>query len=299
MKKLLSSAAALAFVVVPVALLVLALGSCTRDGGDSSKSIRVNGSDTMLEVGVAWQEGYKKVKPDINISMNGEGSGVGITQLINGEIELAHSSRAMSDSEKKQIKDKHGKDPAEFIVGFDGIAVYTHKDNPIKSISMEKLKEIFAEGGKIDKWEDVDPAFKGEIKRCSRNNVSGTYKFFRKAVCGKGVEFKKGATTMPGSNGVVEYCKTTPNAIGYSGMAYKIPEVNAVAVSTAGGPAVAPTVENVMAEKYPIARPLYAYTIGTPSAELKAYLDWVRSAAGQKVIQDEGYVPLPPAKQTK
>ena len=274
------------------AALCIALSSCGRK--ETGTTIKVNGSDTMLQVGLKWQEGYTSVKPDTIVSMNGEGSGVGIKQLINGEIALAHSSRQIKESEATQIKEKFSKDPVETVFGYDRIAVYVHKDNPVDSITMEQLKGIFAEGGTVEDWSAIDPSKSGAIERCSRSNTSGTYSFFRDAVCGKGTEFKKGATTMTGSAAVVDFVKTTPNSIGYSGMGYKTDDVKWLKVSSATGEAVDPT-----SDAYPISRKLYGYTIGAPEGAAKEYIDWCRSDAGQKILEGEKFVPLPPEERTK
>ncbi len=277
------------FLITGVALS-LALTSCGRK--ETGTTIKVNGSDTMLQVGLQWQAGYKEAKPDIIVSMNGEGSGVGIKQLINGEIGLAHSSRQIKESESKQVKEKHGKDPVETVFGYDRIAVYVHKDNPLDEITMEQLKGIFAEGGTLEDWSQVNPSMSGKVERCSRSNVSGTYVFFREAVCGKGTEFKKGATTMTGSAAVVDFVKTHPKSIGYSGMGYKTDDVKWLKVK-GESEAVDPT-----GDAYPISRKLYGYTIGEPEGPVKEYIDWCRSDAGQKILEGEKFVPLAPEERS-
>ena len=259
------------------------------------KTIKNKGSDTLVQVAQAWAEAYKDSVPDVTVQVSGGGSGTGITALINGTVDIANASRAMKDKEKEEIKAKFGPDTAinEYVVGFDGIAVYTHKDNPIKEMSIDQLKGVYAEGGEIDNWEKISSDFTGEIQRASRQNNSGTYVFFREAVCGKGGEFKQGANSLSGSKEVVEFVTTTPNAIGYSGMGYKNEHVNWLAVSKAeGDPAFEPTIENVLSKDYPIARPLFLYTVGEETPEVKAYIEWILDAAGQKIVAEQKFVPL-------
>lgn len=267
------------------------LSSCGRE--ETGTVININGSDTMLQVGLAWQAGYKTAKPDVIVSMNGEGSGVGIKALINGEIDLAHSSRSIKESEIKQIKEKYSKEPKEIIFGYDRIAVYVHKDNPLNEITMDQLKGIFAEGGEIEDWSKIDPSMSGAIERCSRSNTSGTYAFFKDAICGKGVEFKSGATTMTGSAAVVDFVKTTKNSIGYSGMGYKTDDVKWLTVRK-GATGCDPTGDN-----YPIARNLYGYTVGEPTGAVKEYIDWCMGDDAQAILEKEKFVPLPAEKRTK
>lgn len=272
------------------AAIVLA-SACGRQ--ETGTTIKINGSDTMLQVGLAWQTAYKAEKPDVIVSMNGEGSGVGIKALINGEIQLAHSSRPMKESEIEKIKEKYSKDPNEIIFGYDRIAVYVHKDNPLTEITMEQLKGIFAEGGAIEDWSAINPGMSGPVERCSRSNTSGTYAFFKEAVCGKGVEFKKGATTMTGSAAVVDFVKTNKNSIGYSGMGYKTDDVKWLTVKE-GGAGSDPS-----GDSYPIARNLYGYTVGAPTGAVGEYIDWCKGAAAQAILVKEKFVPLPPELQTK
>ncbi|MGI9242398.1 MAG: PstS family phosphate ABC transporter substrate-binding protein [Verrucomicrobiales bacterium] len=269
----------------------LGLSSCGR-GNDAATTINVAGSDTMLQVGLSWADAFKKVDPDVAVSIAGEGSSTGFKALIDSTAEIAHSSRAIKDSEAEKIKASRGADAVEHIVGWDGIAVYVHKDNPVKSLSLGQLKEIWAEGGTIANWSEVGGA-DAEIKRFGRSNSSGTYGFFQKAVLGPGTEFKPDTAASPGSSAVVESCVTTPSAIGYSGMSYKTEHVGWLSVSAEdGGEAVEPSIENVKEKKYPIARPLYIYTVGEPTGKAKEYLDWIKSDAGQKVVAEQGFVPF-------
>ena len=270
----------------------LLITSCGRK--ETGTTVKVNGSDTMLQVGLAWQAAYRDVKSDVIVSMDGDGSGVGIKALINGDIDLAYSSRAMKESETTQIKEKYSKDPQEHIFGFDRIAVYVHKDNPLNEITMDQLKGIFAEGGAIENWSDIDPSLSGPVERCSRSNTSGTYAYFKSAVCGKGVEFKKGATTMTGSAAVVDFVKTNKNSIGYSGMGYKTDDVKWLIVKGADGEGSDPTGDN-----YPISRRLYGYTVGEPSGAVKEFIDWCKSDAAQAILEKEKFVPLPADQRTK
>ena len=274
----------------------LVFTSCGGNDDEAADSISVNGSDTMLQVGLAWAEAYKTVKPDISVSVNGEGSGTGIKALINGTVQIAHSSREIKETEASAIKEKHGKDPVAHIVGYDGIAVFVHPDNPVKKISLPQLRSVWGEGGAIENWKDLGGT-DAEIKRAGRSNSSGTYAFYKKAVLGKdadgkGIEFKQDTSSMPGSTAVVELCMTTASAMGYSGMSYKTDEVAWLAVSKEdGAEAYEPSIENVSAGNYPIARPLYIYTVGEPEGIVKEYIDWVKTG-GQDALQKEGFVPL-------
>jgi len=269
-------------------------------GGGKVTSVQNIGSDTMVNLGQVWAEEYHKVDPGVTIDVSGGGSGLGIAGLINGTAEIANSSRKLESEEVEKCKAKHGgSDPKEYMVGYDALSIFVHKDNPLNEISLEELAEIYKEGGKITKWSDLGvqsiPGAQGdEIVRISRQNNSGTYHYFREVVIGKKGDFKAGSVDLNGSKDVVETIAKTPNAIGYSGMGYATPAVKIVKVAKKKGePSVMPSIETTLNKTYPIARPMFMYTPGTPPPHIQKYLDWVMSDAGQKIVKDTGYVPLP------
>jgi phosphate transport system substrate-binding protein len=262
-------------------------------------SIQNIGSDTMVNLAQAWAEAYSKAHSKISVEVSGGGSGVGIAALINGTADIANSSRELEPSEREKATKHNGKQPVEHMVGFDGLAIYVHKDNPIDHISLEELSEIYKENGKINKWSELGvtsiPGARGdEIVRVSRQNNSGTYHYFREHVVGKKNDFKQGSLDMNGSKDVVELVGRTPGAIGYSGLGYATSAVKFIRVSKVKGEAgVVPSNATVLDKTYPIARPMFMYTPGEPPAHVKDYLAWVKSEAGQKIVAETGYVPLP------
>jgi phosphate transport system substrate-binding protein len=262
----------------------------------SRTTIQNKGSDTMVNVAQVWAEDYKKAHPDVDVEVSGGGSGVGIAALTRGTIDIASASRDMKPEEKAQAKKNTGKEPKEFVVGFDALAVYVHKDNPLTEVTNEQLAAIFAEGGTVTKWSQMGvkmPAGQDEIVRVSRQSSSGTYEFFREHVLMK-KDFKLGSRDMNGSKEVVELVASTPSAIGYSGLGYNEPgKVKMLKVAAkAGQPAIEPSVATTLSKQYPIARPLLLYTLGEPTGKLKDYIDWIMSDAGQKIVARSGYVPL-------
>ena len=278
-------------------LLVFGCGK-KQSGAAKSKNttIQVKGSDTMVNVAQAWAEEYKKVRPDVDVEVSGGGSGVGIAALEKGTIDIANASRNMKPEEVEIAKKNTGKTPKEIIVGYDALAVYVNKDNPLDQITIEQLAQIFAEGGTIVKWSQLGIKIPGavddNIVRVSRQSSSGTYEFFRDHVLAK-KDFKLGSRDMNGSKEVVELISNTKTAIGYSGMGYAVPGVKMLKVAVkAGEPGYPPTVENTVAKKYPLARSLQIYTLGEPEGAVKEYINWILSDAGEKILQESGYVPL-------
>lgn len=280
------------------------LGSSSDENGEigadiqSTQSIIKNkGSDTMVNLAQAWAERYSGISDSVSVEVSGGGSGTGVAALINGTVDIANCSRQVKDKEKQQAKDNTGKEPIEFIVGYDALAVYVHKDNPLDRITIPELAEIYGEEGTITKWDDLGVANSGcssdKIIRISRQSNSGTYFYFREALLGKDRDFELGSLDLHGSKDVVEVVGRTHCAIGYSGMGYATDHVKMLKVATGSdAPYYSPNLANVLAKSYPIARPLYMYSLGEPTGEAKAYLDWILSPEGQKIVEELGFVPL-------
>ena len=263
-------------------------------GGEQRQVIQNKGSDTLVNVAQAWAEAYQGVKPDVVVAVSGGGSGTGIAALINGTVDIANASRAMKDKEIKLARDS-GQDPVQHIVGFDALVVYMHPDNPMDSISIEQLAEIYGEGGTYTKWTDLGVEVPGcqdqTIVVVSRQNNSGTYAYFRGTVLGKG-DFKLGTRDMHGSKDVVDLVEHTPCAIGYSGLAYTTDHVKLACIALkTGGDCTNPSVASASDGSYVIARPLFMYTDGEPTGFVGEYLSWIKSEAGQCIILKKGYAP--------
>jgi phosphate transport system substrate-binding protein len=283
-------------VILPLSLLLLHCGS-SSDKHQVKHTIQVKGSDTMVNIAQAWAEEYKRVVPTVNVEVSGGGSGVGIAALVKGAVDIANASRDMKNNEKELAIANTGKTPVEFIVGFDALAVFVHKDNPMEEISLEQLTGIFADNGTIRNWSQLGISIPGKrndkIIRVSRQSSSGTYEFFRDRVF-PDRDFRLGSLDMNGSKEVVELVSHTPTAIGYSGMGYATAGVKMLDISLSeSAPAIPITVENTQNRRYPLARSLQIYTLGEPQGAVKNYIDWILSPAGQKIVEDNGYVPVP------
>jgi phosphate transport system substrate-binding protein len=282
---------------VYLAVLLAVVGCGRREAGDGGRMVIQNkGSDTLVNVAQAWAENYKDVNPNVAIAVTGGGSGTGISAMINGTVDIANASRKMKDKEIEAAQG-NGVDPVEWIVGYDALAVFIHPNNPIDGFTLAELAEIYGEGGTVEKWAQMDVEIpgcdSGELVRVSRQNNSGTYVYFKDTVLGKQRDFKLGSRDMHGSKDVVDLVHNTPCAIGYSGLAYATERVKMPCVSAEeGGDCVMPTVDTAIDRSYPIARPLFMYTRGEPKGEVKAYLDWILSDEGQRIILEKGYAPV-------
>jgi phosphate transport system substrate-binding protein len=283
-------------------LMALLVGGCGRGNASarlhaSGRTVIQNiGSDTMVNLAQAWAEEYAVAQPAVSVEVSGGGSGTGVAALLNGTADIANCSRQMEPDEIAKVKAATGQEPKLHIVGYDALAIFVRKDNPLEEITMEQLAAIYGEKGRILSWGDLGVQVAGcrnnEMILVSRQSNSGTYYYFREAILGKTGDFKLGTLDLHGSKDVVELVSRTPCAIGYSGMGYATSHVKMLRVARkAGDHAYAPTVENTQASAYPVSRPLYMYTVGEPKDAVKKYLDWVQAEAGQMLVLTSGYVP--------
>ena len=289
-------------ILIPLFLVTFILAGCSRDNGTPSPGdsptaayIENKGSDTIVNIALAWAEEYQKLHPEVRISVTGGGSGTGITALINGSIPLANASRQIKTEELETAR-AAGLDPQEFIIARDAIAIIVHPDNPINQLTIEQLSAIYT--GKINNWSELG----GEdrpIVRLSRETNSGTHVFFLEKVVRMDDKsdktiFAADTCLLPSSEGIISEVRENPNAIGYDGLGYVTDEVKLVAVSSLEntGAFVLPSVQSVTEGTYYISRSLYMYTQTAPTGELKKYLDWVLSEDAQQIVANMGFVPI-------
>jgi len=257
--------------------------------------IENKGSDTIVNLALAWAEAYQKIHPEVRISVSGGGSGTGLTALINGSIPLANASRQIKSEEIDAAK-ANGLDPQEFIIARDAIAVIVNPENPVNQLTLDQLSAIYR--GEINNWNEVG----GEdrpIVRLSRETNSGTHVFFLEQVIRKGDKNDKTIFTadtllLPSSEGIISEVRDNPNAIGYDGLGYVTPEVKMVALSSLKAPDVfvLPSVKTVSDGTYSISRNLFMYTQNLPKGELKIYLEWIMTAEAQTIVTNLGFVPI-------
>jgi len=253
-------------------------------------AITVSGSDTMVILAQKWAEVYGQAHTDVHIQVNGGGSGVGLAALQKGQIDIADASRPIKTAEIESYVKAFGKRPREYKVAMDGLSVYVNKDNPVKALDLEQLKAIFT--GKITNWKEVG-GNDAPITIYSRENTSGSYEFFKEHVL-KGKDFAAAAQTMPGTAALVQVVEKDKNGIGYGGASYGVNTRPLGVKKDAASPAIEPTEETVVGQKYPIWRYLYVYL--NPDADkgdIAAYLNWIRSDDGQAVVKENSYYPLP------
>jgi len=253
-------------------------------------SITVKGSDTLVILAQKWAEVYMSKHPETKIQVSGGGSGVGFAALQSQQTDLCDASRKIKATEIANCFKAFGKRPTEYKVALDGLSVYVHESNPIKDLSLEQLEQIFT--GKVKNWRDVG-GNDAPITVYSRENSSGTYEFFKEHVL-KGKDFVASAQTMPGTSALVQAVSKDNGGIGYGGAAYAKGTKALRIKKDDASPAIEPTEENVINNSYPIWRYLFVYVNpNLDKGEIAAYLNWIRSAEGQKLVKEVGYYPLP------
>lgn len=270
---------------IAVAAVTLAFVTTTQ-----ADNITVKGSDTLVILAQKWAEVYMGKHPETKIQVTGGGSGVGFAALQNKTTDLADASRKIKASEIEQCIKAFGKRPTEYKVALDGLSVYVNDDNPVKELNLAQLGDIFT--GKITNWKAVG-GNDAPITVYSRENSSGTYEFFKEHVL-KGKDFAASAQTMPGTAALLQAVSKDKGGIGYGGAAYGKGARALLVKKDEGTPGIEPTEENVMKGIYPIWRHLYVYVNpALDKGEIAAYLNWIRSDEGQKVVKEVGYFPLP------
>ena len=261
--------------------------------GPATTYIENKGSDTIVNLALAWAEFYQAQHPDVRISVTGGGSGTGLAALVNGTVDIANASRRIKDEEMQQALD-NGIQPVEFTIARDAIAIIVHPDNPVDQLTLQQLSDIYS--GKISNWQEVG----GEdrpIVRLSRETNSGTHVYFLETVLRLGdgsstTLFSMDTLLLPSSEGIINEVRQNPNAIGYDGLGYVPDDLKIVAVAEEDeGPYVLPMISTVNDKSYPIARDLYMYTAGEPTGAVKAYLEWILSTEAQDIVAELGFVP--------
>ena len=285
--------------IIPIVLSFFLLTACSSNkaGTNSQKAayyIDNKGSDTIVNLALAWAEKYQSLHPDISIAVTGGGSGTGIAALINQTTNIANASRQIKAEEVAEAK-KNGVDPVEHTIARDAIAVIVNPSNPVSQLTMQQISDIYS--GKISNWSEVG----GEdrpIVRLSREVNSGTHVYFLETVVRMGkkdnkIFFSPDTLLLPSSEGIISEVRQNPNAIGYDGLGYVPSDLKTIAIAPEQGqPYILPSIATVNDKTYPIARDLYMYTDGEPSGALKDYLDWIVSPEAQQIVADQGFVPV-------
>jgi phosphate transport system substrate-binding protein len=285
------------FILTCVALFIVT--ACGPDSSETASDssayyIENKGSDTIVNLALAWAEKYQSDHPDVRISVTGGGSGTGIAALVNGTVDIANASRQIKNEEIEQAK-SNAVEPTEFIIARDAIAVIVNPENPVSQLTLQQISDIYS--GNITNWSEVGGEDRPIVK-LSRETNSGTHVYFLETVLRLGSKedktlFSTDTLLLPSSEGIIAEVRQNPNAIGYDGLGYVPKDLKMIAIAEQeGGAYVLPSIPTVNDKTYPIARDLYMYTNGQPAGVVKEYLDWILSVEAQQIVADLGFVPV-------
>jgi len=253
-------------------------------------SLMLGGSDSEVNVVARLAEEYMNDNPHVSIAVTGGGSGVGISSLIDGDIDVANSSRPMRDTEEDALRDNHGEEPYAIRFAVDGVAVLVNDANPVEELTVDQVGAMYR--GEITNWSEVGGGDQ-EITLYGRQSTSGTYVFFMELVV-QG-EYSERKRNMAGTSDIVEAVIGDTGGIGYAAIGYADEDgVKALNIAAdESSEAFDPTVlENVTSGDYALTRPLYQYMAGKPEGALLDYLLFEVSDAGQSIVLDEGFYPI-------
>jgi phosphate transport system substrate-binding protein len=306
LRRLVSTAAAAAFAltVSPVSADIDPnLPDYEQASGSISGDLNSVGSDTLSNLITRWSEKFYEYYPQVGFEAESKGSSTAPTALIEGSADLGPMSRRMKGEEVDKFREAFGYEPTLVRTGIDAIAVFVPRDNPVESLTVDDLKNIFSvEGPDSITWGDVgvtDAAYKDQpISIYGRNSASGTYGFFKKAGLG-GADYKPTVNEQPGSSAVVQGTGQDKFGIGYSGVGYATADVRAVPIVGSDGQAYDPlNADDVYSDNYPLARFLYVYVNKDPNADLDPvvaeFLKLVLSKEGQAIVDQESFYTLSP-----
>lgn len=270
--------------VVAIGLASTGLAAC-----QTKTSLDIRGSDTMINLGAKWAETFMAKNSKFTVAVQGGGSGTGATAMANKNADIAQMSRAMKDAEKAAVKTATGKDPKEYLVAYDGVAMVVNTANTLTEVPMDTLAKVFR--GEITNWADLGGP-NATIVVLARDTASGTHVFVKEHVLGN-QEYGANVQFMTSTQAIYNEVKSNPQAIGYIGLGYLDSAVKALAVKKDDASApVLPSVATVKDNTYSISRPLFNYTVGEPTGIVKSYIDFVMGVDGQKIVADLGFVPV-------
>lgn len=258
-------------------------------------SIENKGSDTMVNLALAWAERYQQVNPNARISVSGGGSGTGITSLISGTVDIANASRRITEEELAAAR-QAGYDPHEFTIARDAIAIIVNPRNLVSNLTLQQLSRIYR--GEINNWSELGGEDR-EIVRLSRETNSGSHLFFLESVVRMGemdnnAIFSASTLLLPSSEGIIAEVRDNPNAIGYDSLGYITSDVKLVGISSLEEPMnfILPSLETVSNHTYLLSRNLYMYTLDEPEGLVKTYLDWIMGPEAQEIAHKLGFMPV-------
>lgn len=262
------------------------------------------GSDTLASMMSLWSEKFNNYYPNVNIQVQASGSSTATPALTEGTAQFGPMSRPMRLKELEAFEREYGYKPVELKVAIDAIGIFVHEDNPIKGLNFQQIDSVFSSTMRcgatrhLNNWQALNVKgnwAKRRIQLFGRNSVSGTYGYFKKtALCGG--DFKQYVNELPGSASVVQAVASSINAIGYSGIGYRVSGVKLLPIVKEGNQYIEATKENILANRYPLSRFLYVYVNKHPAKAMsqieREFIRFIYSKEGQQIVEKDGYVAI-------
>lgn len=267
--------------IIAVLISIVLIFSCSFIPTEDN-TIRIVGSDTMLELTSNLAEQYMKEHQGVSIIVTGGGTATGINALIKNQTDICTASRNLKPDEAKQLADYYGSLGLVYLIAKDALNIYVHPNNQVKNLTIEQLRGIYT--GEINNWKSLG----GKdlpIIAVTRNPNSGTYLYFKDHIL-EGGNYTDDVIVGSTTKEIIKIVEENETAIGYGGMGYK---GNVTHLKING---VEPTENNVRNDTYPIIRYLHFFTTKAPRGEVKRFIDWVLSPAGQSIVRKSGFIPL-------
>ncbi len=262
------------------------------------------GSDTLASMMSLWSEEFNAYYPNVNIQVQASGSSTATPALTEGTAQFGPMSRPMRLKELEAFEREHGYKPVALKVAIDAIGLFVHEDNPVKGLNFLQIDSIFSSTMRcganypVTSWQELGVEGKWAKRRMQlfgRNSVSGTYGYFKKtALCGG--DFKQYVNELPGSASVVQAVASSINAIGYSGVGYRVSGVKLLPIIDYGNQYIDATKANILSGAYPLSRFLYVYVNKHPAKPMsqieREFIRFIFSKQGQEIVQKDGYIAI-------
>lgn len=248
----------------------------------ASSTIEITGSTTIYPILKTAAESFMNLHPNIRITVEGTGSSVGVSGILEGRVDIGAASREIKQKELDRAAELNVK-PYATVIAMDGIAVVVHPGNPVNALSLDQIHKIYT--GDITNWSQVGGENK-PIHVVSRDDASGTFEVFHKIVMGDD-ELFYGALIVASNAAVVEVVQQSDDAIGFVGVGYLNATLKPLLVD-----GETPTPTSIRSRHYKLARALNLYTDGEPTGDVAAFIDYLLSPEGQRIVQSEGFVPM-------
>ncbi len=255
--------------------------------------ITVKGSDTMVLLMKRWAQAYSRSHPDVSLQITGGGTGTGMAALINRTTDICMASRPIRTDELEAAIKTFRRRPVRHDVALDALVIFVNESLPLKEISLDDLSRLF--GGRLRNWRGLGGP-DAPVVLYSRENSSGTYEFFKEHVLG-GQDFAPQTQTLPGTAAVVAAVARDTRGIGYGGVALAEGARQLPVRARPDDPPVFAARNEVVEGRYPISRRLQLYVDpGRDVGAVREFTRWVMSEAGQSIVEEVGFFPLPPQR---